>query len=93
MLMHKSSLALCTETVLTAAGGDQIAKPLKEARHGMFSYFLMKGMEGGADSNRDNQITASELHTYVRENVVQQSSGSQVPELQGDTERVLVRFR
>jgi hypothetical protein len=80
-------------TVLTAAGGDQIAKPLKEAQHGLFSYFLMKGMEGGADSNSDNQITARELHTYVRENVVQQSGGSQVPELQGDSERVLVRFR
>jgi hypothetical protein len=80
-------------TVLTAAGGDQIAKPLEEAQHGMFSYFLMKGMEGGADSNSDNQITARELHSYVRENVVQQSGGSQVPELQGDGERVLVRFR
>ena len=80
-------------TVLTAAGGDQIAKPLKEAQHGMFSYFLMKGMEGDADSNSDNQITAKELHTYVRENVVQQSGGSQVPELQGDAKRVLVRFR
>ena len=80
-------------TVLTAAGGDQIAKPLKEAQHGLFSYFLMKGMEGGADANSDNQITARELHTYVRENVVQQSGGSQVPELQGDAERVLVRFR
>jgi hypothetical protein len=79
--------------VLTAAGGDQIAKPLKEAQHGLFSYFLMKGMEGGADANSDNQITARELHTYVRENVVQQSGGSQVPELQGDAERVLVRFR
>ena len=80
-------------TVFTAAAGDQTAKPLKEAKHGMFSYFLMKGMEGGADSNSDNQITAQELHTYVRENVVQQSGGSQVPELQGDAERVLVRFR
>lgn len=80
-------------TVLTAAGGDQIAKPLEEAKHGMFSYFLMKGMEGRADSNRDNQITARELHTYVRENVVQHSGGSQVPELQGDGEKVLVRFQ
>jgi len=59
----------------------------------MFSYFLMKGMEGGADTNSDNQITARELHSYVRENVVQQSGGSQVPELQGDDEKVLVRFR
>ena len=34
-------------TVMTAAAGDQTAKPLEEAKHGMFSYFLMKGMEGG----------------------------------------------
>ena len=80
-------------TVLTAAGGDQIAKPLKEAQHGMFSYFLMKGMEGDADSDGNNEITARELHSYVRENVVQQSGGSQVPELQGDGEKVLVRFQ
>ena len=53
----------------------------------------MKGMEGGADSNSDNQITARELYTYVKANVVQQSGGSQVPELQGDAERVLVRFQ
>ncbi len=80
-------------TVMTAAGGDQTAKPLEEVRHGMFSYFLMKGMEGDADANRDNQITAGELHAYVQRNVIQQSSGSQTPELQGDADRVLVRFQ
>ena len=80
-------------TVMTAAAGDQTAKPLEEAKHGMFSYFLMKGMEGDADANQDNQITAGELHAYVQQNVIQQSSGSQTPELQGVTERVLVRFQ
>ena len=80
-------------TVMTAAAGDQTAKPLEEAKHGMFSYFLMKGMEGEADANNDNQITAGELHAYVEQNVVQQSSGSQTPELQGDASRVLVRFQ
>ena len=80
-------------TVMTAAAGDQTAKPLEEAKHGMFSYFLMKGMEGDADANNDNQITAGELHQYVEQNVIQQSSGSQTPELQGDAERVLVRFQ
>ena len=38
-------------TVMTAATGDQTAKPLEEAKHGTFSYFLMKGMEGEADAN------------------------------------------
>ena len=80
-------------TLLTAAAGDQTAKPLEEAKHGMFSYFLMKGMEGDADANKDNKITAGELHQYVQQNVMQQSSGSQRPELQGDADRVLVRFQ
>ena len=80
-------------TVMTAAAGDQTAKPLEEAKHGMFSYFLMKGMEGEADANQDNKITAGELHAYVEHNVDQQSSGSQTPELQGDADRVLVQFQ
>ena len=80
-------------TLITAAAGDETAKPLEEAKHGMFSYFLMKGMEGEADSNQDNQITAGELHSYVQQNVIQQSSGSQTPGIQGDIDRVLVRFQ
>jgi len=50
-------------------------------------------MEGDADTNGDKQITAGELHTYVKTNVVQQSSGTQTPELMGDENRVLVRFQ
>ncbi|MEK9554075.1 MAG: caspase family protein, partial [Alphaproteobacteria bacterium] len=80
-------------TLITAAAGDQTAKPLEEARHGMFSYFLMKGLEGDADGNGDNRITAGELHAYVQQNVMQQSSGSQTPTITGDMGRVLVRFQ
>jgi hypothetical protein len=79
-------------TLFSAASNEQISRPLEEAKHGMFSYFLMKGMEGDADANNDNKITARELHAYVEQNVVQQSSGSQTPELQGDKDRVLVEF-
>ena len=78
-------------TVFTAAAGDQTAKPQEEAKHGMFSYFLMKGMEGKADKKQDNKITAGELHSYVQSNGGQQYAGAQTPELQGDAERVLVR--
>ena len=80
-------------TVFSAAGMKQTAKLLAQAEHGLFSYYLMKGMEGEADSNKDNAITASELHAYVQSNVIQQSAGSQTPELQGDANRVLVRFQ
>ena len=49
--------------------------------------------EGDADANKDDKITAGELHAYVQRNVIQQSSGSQTPEIQGDADRVLVRFQ
>ena len=79
-------------TLFSAASNEQISRLLEEAKQGMFSYFLMKGMEGDADTNADNKITAQELHNYVKENVTQQSSGSQTPELQGNKDRVLVQF-
>ena len=48
---------------------------------------------GEADANNDNEITAGELHSYVQTNVIQQSSGSQTPELRGNADRVLVTFK
>ena len=78
--------------VFSAASNEQLSNPLKETKHGMFSYFLMKGMEGDADKNNDKKITTGELYNFVRKNVVQQSAGSQTPELQGNKNSFLVRF-
>ena len=61
-------------TVMTAAAGDQTAK-LRRSKAQYVQRFLMKGMEGEADANNDNEITAGELHAYVQTNVIQQSSG------------------
>jgi hypothetical protein len=39
-------------------------------KHGIFSYYLMRVMEGDADANRDGKITAGGMHTYLSEQVV-----------------------
>ena len=82
-------------TVLSAASGQQISSGLDEAKHGLFSYYLMKGMEGDADANKDRKITAGELHAYLGNRVMKQAirlGREQTPELSGDVERVLVRW-
>jgi len=82
-------------TVFSAASGLQISGGLDEAKHGLFSYYLMKGMEGPADANSDKQITTGELHAYVQKNVKQQAirlGRAQIPEMHGDAERVLVAW-
>ena len=79
-------------TVLSAAKGNQTSQSLEEVKHGLFSYYMMLGMEGGADSNNDNKITARELHAFIKDKVERQSQFRQTPELQGDKDRVLVQF-
>ena len=78
-------------TVLSAAGMKQTAKVLDDAKHGLFSYYLMKGIEGDADTNKGRKITSGELHKYVRGNVSRMQR-NQTPELQGDQSRVLVQW-
>ncbi len=82
-------------TIFSASSGSEISGSLPEAYHGLFSYFLMKGLEGDADSNNDKKITTGELHNYVYSNVTRQAirlGREQTPQLQGDEDRVLVEF-
>ncbi len=80
-------------TVITASQNDQISSSNPELQHGIFSYYLMKGMEGDADANRDGKITLGEMQAYLVENVGRQAgmmSRKQEPQLVGDANRVLV---
>jgi tetratricopeptide (TPR) repeat protein len=47
--------------------------------HGIFTYYVIKGLEGSADENRDGLVTADELAEYVRQNVRMATSGKQNP--------------
>ena len=49
-------------TLITASSDDEFSGPLEEAKCGLFSYLLMKGIEGDAGSNQDKKITTGELH-------------------------------
>jgi hypothetical protein len=80
-------------TVITASRGDQISSSSPELKHGIFSYYLMRGMEGDADVNRDGKITVGEMQTYLAENVSRQAgmmNRRQEPQVVGDRSRVLV---
>ena len=82
-------------TVLSAATAGQVSGPIKDKEHGLFTYYVLKGLGGAADSNEDKQLTISELGSYVQSNVKEQAAAkgwNQTPELQGASERVLVRF-
>jgi hypothetical protein len=80
-------------TVITASASDQIASSSPDLKHGIFSYYLMKGLEGEADENKDGTITIGKLQSYLAERVprfAMTMSRKQEPQLTGDANRILV---
>jgi tetratricopeptide (TPR) repeat protein len=47
--------------------------------HGIFTYYVVKGLEGLADQSGDGIVTADELSDYVRTNVREATSAQQNP--------------
>jgi hypothetical protein len=65
-------------------------------KNGIFSYYLMKGLEGSADLNKDRKITNGELYKYLSTNVPKIARSlhnrDQVPFFKGDSDLILTRF-
>ncbi|MDW3206933.1 MAG: peptidoglycan-binding protein [Alphaproteobacteria bacterium] len=83
--------------VLSAASGRQTAGTLPQRRHGLFSYFLMRGLEGEANADGDDVLTLGELSAWVSDKV-RRAAGilgrpAQTPHLEGDGNAILVRYR
>lgn len=51
--------------------------------NGCFTSFLLRGLRGGADVDRNRRITAKELFSFVYSGVVEKSNGQQHPVMWG----------
>lgn len=81
----------------TAGAADQVSTWYSEKKHGLFTYYFLKGLRGAANSNDDRAITARELEVYLAEEVPYRArrlhSREQTPQVVGqDKGRTLVRY-
>jgi hypothetical protein len=56
-------------SVFSAARGSQVAHSLNDQGHGLFSYYLFKGLGGGADLDGDRAVRTGELAAYLEDSV------------------------
>lgn len=52
-------------TVIAAADGQQLANWYPEQRHGMLTYFFLKGLQGDADLDRDGAVSVEEMRAWL----------------------------
>lgn len=66
--------------ILTASEAAQLSQEdVRWGHHGVFTYFLLKGLAGDADTNGDHIVTLGELMEYVRRNVSRATHDEQIP--------------
>jgi WD40 repeat protein len=59
------AMMLKNAAVFTSSGNDEISSWFPEKKHGLFTYFFLKGLKESADQNEDGQISAGELQSYL----------------------------
>ena len=83
-------------TVFSATSSKEISSAWPEKKHGLFSYFLMKGLQGKADLNKDKKLSVKELGDYIQEKVSEQAGyldREQTPQMITDDEnRILIKY-
>ncbi len=78
--------------IVTASRPSELSIELAELGHGVFTYYLVRGLQGYADLNRDGIVSLQELYEYLTQEVSRKSravGGNQHPMMKGELEGIL----
>jgi uncharacterized caspase-like protein len=77
--------------MITAGGkGEQV---MEREGHGIFTQYILRGLDGEADKDNDGVVTASELGSFLKPQVSRASNNFQTPQyghLDGEGEVVFI---
>jgi hypothetical protein len=87
MNLQKSVVLSKNMTVMAAASGDQISSTYKDKGHGLFTYFMLKGIKNEDVVKKDGSIKMDDLFDYLKPQVERiarkQYNNEQTPQLIG----------
>jgi uncharacterized caspase-like protein len=78
------------KVIITASAANEVSVEKDELQHGVFTYYLLEGLNGAADTDKDGIITVDEAYRYVSEKVPKATGQEQHPVKKGSVEGSLV---
>lgn len=78
--------------IVSASRANEVSLELADLGHGVFSHYLIQGIRGTADLDRDGMVSLQELYQYLEQEVSRKSrlaGGNQHPVMKGELEGVL----
>jgi uncharacterized caspase-like protein len=73
--------------IMMSSAPDETSQENPKMRQGAFAYYLIKGLKGSADRDKDNIITLEEIFPYVKANVMNFTNDRQTPFIEGSASR------
>ncbi|MBK9254779.1 MAG: caspase family protein [Saprospiraceae bacterium] len=73
--------------ILTSSKKDEVSLEYGGLRQGIFSHFLIRGLKGEADKDKNKLVTVSELFDFVSTNVRAYTVNAQSPSISGNFDR------
>ena len=70
--------------LIMSSKSDETSLESSGLRQGVFSHFLIRGLKGEADTNKDKLVNIKELFAYIHKNVRTYTAKRQSPVLSGD---------
>ena len=75
--------------MLLSSMGNEVSVETSGVRQGVFSHYLLRGIKGEADNNKDNMVAVTELFDFVESGVKYYTRNKQNPVMVGDYNDVL----
>ena len=78
--------------IITASRASEVSIELPELSHGLFTHYLVQGLRGAADLDRDGIVSLQEVYQYLEQQVSQKSravGGNQHPVMKGELDGML----
>jgi predicted nucleic acid-binding Zn-ribbon protein len=76
--------------IISSCSPNEVSKEDDRYKHGLFTYYLLKGLKGEADADADGLINMDELFSYLSKKVPEASGQDQHPVRKGETEGELI---
>jgi hypothetical protein len=76
--------------IISASAANEVSVERDDLQHGVFTYYLLEGLKGAADSDCDGMVTVDEAYRYVSEKVPRATGQEQHPVKKGSVEGNLV---
>jgi uncharacterized caspase-like protein len=76
--------------IIRTSGENEVSGEDDALKHGVFTYYLLEGLRGEADTDRDGIITVDEVYRYVSREVPRATGQEHHPMKKGVVEGQLI---